>query len=146
MKLRPGMRLAAVLLVAALVWLARQSVGAAPTASAPSAAPAESPQVRAGIGFRDGDHLRDHFGKHGAEFGGISEAEYLHLALTLRDRAPDGTVVLQSVRPDGVITRFDRSTGAFLAYDPDLTLRTFFRPNDGERYYTRQLDRVGSDR
>lgn len=30
------------------------------------------------------------------------------------------------------------TSGAFLAFDPDLTIRTFFQPNDGERHYRRQ--------
>jgi hypothetical protein len=53
--------------------------------------------------------------------------------------------VLEAVRTDGVVTRFDRASGAFLAFDRDLTIKTFFRPYDGERYYTRQLARGRSD-
>jgi len=45
------------------------------------------------------------------------------------------------VRADGVITRFDRKTGAFLAFNPDLIIRTYFKPNDGERYFRRQSKR-----
>jgi pyocin large subunit-like protein len=40
-----------------------------------------------------------------------------------------------------VITRFDRRGGEFLAFERDLTIRTFFRPNDGEAYFDRQLKR-----
>ena len=35
----------------------------------------------------------------------------------------------------------DRSTGAFVAFDADSTIRTFFKPNDGEAYFERQARR-----
>lgn len=121
--------------------------------AAPAAGP-ESPRVEVpstgieavpdigdpAIGFRDARHLAEHFQKHGAEFGGISREEYLRRAQVLRDR-PAGGDILESIRRDGVITRFDRNTGAFLAVDRDRIIRTFFRPNDGEAYFQRQLKR-----
>jgi pyocin large subunit-like protein len=70
----------------------------------------------------------------------VSEAEYLGLAQTLRDRSAGGDV-LEIIRRDGVITRFDRSSGAFLAFNDDRTIRTFFKPNDGENYFRRQSKR-----
>jgi len=89
------------------------------------------------VGFRSPDHLTEHFEKHGAEFGGLSVEGYLLLAQSLRDR-PVGGDVLEKVRKDGVITRFDRANGAFIAFDRDFTIRTFFRPNGGESYFLRQ--------
>nr|MBP6771766.1 hypothetical protein [Gemmatimonadaceae bacterium] len=75
------------------------------------------------------------------EFGRVSEAEYLSLAQALRDAAV-GDNVLEVVRSsDGVISRFDRTSGAFLAADADGTIRTFFKPNDGEAYFKRQARR-----
>ena len=50
---------------------------------------------------------------------------------------------LEAVRRDGVATRFDRDTGAFIAFNTDGTIRTFFKPNDGERYFRRQAERPG---
>lgn len=94
----------------------------------------------AGPGFRTPELLDEHYRKHGAEFGGISKAEYLRRARALRD-APPSRSVLQAVHEDGVITKFDRRTGDFLAYNPDRTIRTFFIPNDGERYFHRQARR-----
>ena len=84
--------------------------------------------------------LDEHFEKHGAEFGNISKQDYLHQAQLLRD-AKVGGPVLQTVRADGVATRFDRQTGAFIAFNPNGIIRTFFKPNDGERYYRRQAER-----
>jgi hypothetical protein len=92
------------------------------------------------VGFVDQRRLDEHYDKHGAEFGNITRQDYLHQAQLLRD-APVGGPVLQTARSDGVITRFDRQTGAFIAFNRNGTIRTFFKPNDGERYYRRQAER-----
>lgn len=94
----------------------------------------------AAIGFRSDERLEEHYQKHGREFGDISQAEYLRRAQELRD-APVGGPVLELKRSDGVITRFDKESGSFIAFDPDLIIRTFFRPNQGERYFRRQAAR-----
>lgn len=96
--------------------------------------------ARPDIGFATAEKLHDHFQKHGKEFGKISKEEYLRRAQELRDRRAGGEV-LEAIRKDGVITRFDRKSGAFLAYNPDATIRTFFKPNDGETYFRRQARR-----
>jgi pyocin large subunit-like protein len=96
--------------------------------------------VRADIGFATRRKFLDHYEKHGAEFGLISLEEYLRQAQILRDSAAGGDI-LEAVRADGVITRFDRKTGAFIAFNPDLIIRTYFKPNDGERYFRRQSKR-----
>ena len=94
------------------------------------------------VGFADQHRLNEHYAKHGAEFGTITRQEYLHQAQLLRDTAVGGPV-LESVRPDGVTTRFDRQTGAFIAFNANGIIRTFFKPNDGERYFRRQAERGG---
>lgn len=93
-----------------------------------------------GPGFRTQRDLDVHYEKHGAEFGGISKGEYLELAQQLRD-APAGGPILEAVRQDRVVTRFDRRKGYFGAFNRDRTIRTFFIPNDGERYFHRQARR-----
>jgi pyocin large subunit-like protein len=92
-----------------------------------------------GPGFRSKRQLEQHFQKHGSEFGHITEAEYLHLAQQLRD-APAGGPILEA-RRDSVITKFDKRTGYFGAYNLDQTIRTFFIPNQGESYFRRQANR-----
>ena len=87
--------------------------------------------------------LDDHYQKHGNEFGRITKQDYLRQAQLLRD-AKVGGPVLETVRRDGVVTRFDRDTGAFIAFNANGVIRTFFKPNDGERYYRRQSER-GND-
>jgi hypothetical protein len=89
-----------------------------------------------GQGFRTDDLLRDHFAKYGHEFGPVSRQQYLHLAQQLRD-SHAGRNILESKRPDGLI-KFDRRHGYFGAYDKDGTIRTFFIPPDGVRYFERQ--------
>jgi len=109
--------------------------------AAPSARPAESSVRQNTRGFRNTARLDEHYQKHGAEFGRVTIEEYLVMAQSLRD-APVGGNVLETVRSsDGVVSRFDRATGAFLAADPDGTIRTFFKPNDGEAYFRRQANR-----
>jgi pyocin large subunit-like protein len=95
-----------------------------------------------GPGFRSRAQLDDHYRKHGAEFGAISEREYLRLAQELRD-APlrPGGPILEARRRDGEFSRFDRRHGYFGAYNRDGTIRTFFIPNNGERYFRRQARR-----
>lgn len=93
------------------------------------------------VGFADQRRLDEHYQKHGAEFGRITKQDYLRQAQLLRD-ARVGGPILETVRRDGVVTRFDRDTGAFIAFNPSGVIRTFFKPNDGERYYRRQAERA----
>jgi hypothetical protein len=96
--------------------------------------------VRSSIGCRSKKNLDEHFAKHGGEFRGMSKAEYLLAAQTLRD-APVGGDIEEIVRSDGTTSRFDKASGAFIAFNSDGTIRTFFKPNDGERYFRRQAQR-----
>ena len=112
------------------------------TAAAPRGAPRAAAEfiTHPGIGFHSHQRLMDHFHRHGRELGCAEAAAYLQLAQALRDR-PAGGDVLELRRADGTTTRFDRGSGAFLAFDDDLVLRTFFRPRDGEAYFHRQAER-----
>jgi pyocin large subunit-like protein len=95
---------------------------------------------RQDIGFASRQKLVDHYKKHGREFDVITMEQYLRKAQGLRDR-PAGGAILESARPDGVVTRFDRESGDFIAFNRDGVIRTYFRPADGEAYYRRQLGR-----
>lgn len=98
------------------------------------------PAAAAGPGFRSQQQFEEHYQKHGSEFGRISKTDYLRLAQELRD-APVSANILREVRGDGVVTKFDRKRGTFGAYNRNGTIRTFFIPNDGERYFRRQARR-----
>jgi pyocin large subunit-like protein len=97
-----------------------------------------------GPGFRSRRLFEEHYAKHGREFGNISRQEYLERAQALRD-APAGGPILQAITPDGIVSRFDRRSNSFGAYNPDRTIRTFFIPNAGERYFHRQASKRGAD-
>ena len=118
----------------------------APQAQVPQAKSAGEPAVapsvvlRPDVGFASQQKLVDHYRKHGREFGSITMDQYLQKAQELRDR-PAGGPILESGRPDGVVTRFDRSSGDFIAFNRNGVIRTYFRPADGEAYYQRQLRR-----
>ncbi len=109
----------------------------------PTPAPKSSTTIRTDIGFASRQKLLDHYEKHGSEFSSISKEQYLRQAQELRDRQLDASV-LEAVRSDGVITRFDKTTGAFLAFNADRIIRTYFKPNDGEAYFRRQSKRGSS--
>lgn len=96
--------------------------------------------AQGGPGFRSARQYSDHYEKHGAEFGKISKQQYLKMAQEFRD-APKGGDILEAVRQDRVVTRFHKKKGWFLAVNQDRTIRTFFIPNDGERYFWRQAKR-----
>lgn len=96
--------------------------------------------VRAEIGFWTPRHLSDHFRKHGGEFAGYSEADYLRAAQGLRDTLAGGDI-LEIARSDGGSARFDRKSGRFISLNADGTIRTLFVPNDGEAYFRRQARR-----
>ena len=108
--------------------------------SAQSASPANTYSTNTRVGFHSRQQFDQHFAKHGGEFGGITKAEYLREAQQLRDR-PVGGDVEEIIRRDGTVSRYDRQSGAFLAFNRDGTIRTFFKPNNGERYFRRQAQR-----
>jgi pyocin large subunit-like protein len=93
---------------------------------------------RPDIGFASRQKLVDHYQKHGREFGTITMEQYLRGAQELRDR-PSGGAILEAARPDGSVTRFDRESGDFIAFNRNGIILTYFKPTDGERYYKRQL-------
>ena len=111
-----------------------------PALTAPTVAAAPAAIAHSDIGFASRKKWLDHFAKHGREFGNVTADDYLRQAQALRDRAAGGDV-LESTRRDGVVTRFDQRTSAFLAFNADLTIRTFFKPNDGANYFWRQSQR-----
>lgn len=110
------------------------STAPATTAPGPVAAATATSSSR---GFRTQELFRDHYAKHGREFGNIPADEYLRRAQSLRDASLSATV-LEIRRKDGVVSRFDKATGSFIAFNADGTIRTFFRPVDGENYFRRQ--------
>jgi len=96
------------------------------------------------VGWTSKASLQSHYQKHGNEFGDITISEYLRRAQALRD-VPKGGHVIEIIRTDAVITRFNRQTGDFIAFNPNGTIRTYFHPSEGERYFRRQAEREQED-
>ena len=94
-------------------------------------------QTHSSIGFASRQKLIQHYQKHGREFGKINLEEYLNISQTLRDK-PVSYDVLEYIRPDGIVSRFEKSTGTFVACNPNRIIRTCFKPNDGLAYFERQ--------
>ena len=147
----PLLRILSVLIVVAAIawraWSGSHGSGGSPAPSLPAVAPpaASAPTAgagvaRPGIGFHSRERLVEHFQKHGRDFGAASAEDYLRMAQSLRDR-PAGGAVHEMVRSDGVTCRFDEASGAFLAFNSDGTIRTFFKPGEGMRYFERQATR-----
>ncbi|MEQ1823685.1 MAG: hypothetical protein ABL949_14345 [Fimbriimonadaceae bacterium] len=118
------------------------AISCAPRSESPTAEPPQASVQVLGpeFGFASEEHLREHYSKHGSEFGSITQSEYLSRARILRD-APVGGPILQIIRADEARTRFDQRSGDFIAFGQDLTILTFFSPRDGERYFKRQATR-----
>jgi pyocin large subunit-like protein len=85
-------------------------------------------------GFRTQHLLEEHYAKYGQNFGKISQDQYLKMAQQLRD-SKAGKNVLEAKRSDGSMVKFDTRNGAFVSFDADGTLRTFFVPRNGVRYF-----------
>ena len=96
----------------------------------------------AGPGFRSQHRLEDQFEKHGREFGHITQQQFVQMAQQLREARPSSNI-LEFRRPDGVTAKFDRKHGYYGAYDRDGSVRSFFIPTDGLRFFERQTRRYG---
>jgi len=126
--------------LAAAIGVLALAAGTAALSPAPAAASVAVERPRSEIGFRSRERLKDHFRRHGREVGADSPEAYVRIAQRLRDR-PVGGAVLELARPDGSFARFDRATGVFIAFDRNGTIRTCFRPRQGEEYFRRQSRR-----
>ncbi len=82
------------------------------------------------------DTLADHFARHGGDFNARDADDYAAQASALLQRAR--TEGLPAKRDsDGSLRVFDPATGAFGAYNPNGTTRTFFKPGN-RAYFDRQ--------
>ena len=79
---------------------------------------------------------KGHFLKHSADTGYHSEIDYLRAARALTTSAPSADI-RQKIR-DGDRLFFKISTGEFAVKAADNNIRTFFVPNQGQYYYTKQ--------
>ena len=79
--------------------------------------------------------LQAHFIKHGYQFGAISQENYLEDAKKLLD-APQGTGILEKIRENGDILRYNPSTKEFAVMTKTGRIRTYFKTSD--QYWNKQ--------
>ncbi|MBR1392744.1 MAG: hypothetical protein IJ561_02795 [Ruminococcus sp.] len=87
--------------------------------------------------FRSKKLFDDHYAKHGAEFGDITQEEYLKLANDLLNSEAD-TILHKKEKEDNDDVFYDTATGYFLVLSTDGYIRTFFIPDRGIDYYNKQ--------
>ena len=88
--------------------------------------------------------LADHFARHGADFHAKDADEYAGMAWQFGQQAKQGGLLVK-LDEDGTRRVFDPKTGAFAAYNPDGTTKTYFKPNSRD-YFARQPGRMLNSR
>lgn len=87
--------------------------------------------------FRSEKLFDSHYEKHGAEFGDITQDEYLDLANELINATGDN-ILHKTEKEDGDFLYYDTETNEFLVLSTDGYIRTFFKPSAGLDYWERQ--------
>src|SRR3954452_23307473 len=83
--------------------------------------------------------LPDHFARHGADFGARNAGEYASMAALFLERGrAEGLPAKVDGRGD--LRVFDSRSGAFGAYNPNGTTKTFFKPRSAA-YFKKQPGR-----
>lgn len=81
------------------------------------------------------DSLPDHYSRHGADFGSITQSQYVQMAHELY---VNRSQFLVKVDAGGHIRVYDPFTNSFGAYNPNGTTKTFFKPKTGIDYWNGQ--------
>jgi hypothetical protein len=93
-----------------------------------------------GGGFASKAKLEEHFLKHRNEFGGaLTEAEYEAQAKSFLN-GPKDPGILEKVRGNGDIVRYNPATNEFGVAQTDGTIRTYFKPDPAEHGYATNMD------
>ncbi|MGN0603730.1 MAG: hypothetical protein ACI4I2_07100 [Oscillospiraceae bacterium] len=87
--------------------------------------------------FRNDKLFDSHYEKHGAEFGDITQDEYLALANELINAKGDN-ILHKTEKEDGDYLYYNTETNEFLVLSTDGYIRTFFKPDAGIDYWERQ--------
>lgn len=86
--------------------------------------------------FRNKKLYDDHYKKHGAEFGNITQQEYLDKANELIIDKSES--ILHKYSDDNDYLYFNTENNYFLVLSEDGYIRTFFIPSSGIKYWERQ--------
>ena len=81
-----------------------------------------------------------HVSKHLAEYGGISEEEYINRARKLL-QSPASDDILSLKRSDGSVSKYRISTNEFVVGTKDGHIRTAFKPKDKMDYWGDEIER-----
>jgi RHS repeat-associated protein len=83
--------------------------------------------------------LMDHFNRHGGDFGHATAASYQAAAdrFMMGNR---GTGILEKVRPNGDVVRFNPATNEFGVLTKDGVLRTYYKPDPAVHGWPTNLD------
>jgi pyocin large subunit-like protein len=81
--------------------------------------------------------LEQHFRKHGAEMGFATKEDYLRAAQALVRGGPG----VETWRRRGDTLFYKEQTNEFAVLSDRNVIRTYFRPDDGRRYWERQKQR-----
>jgi filamentous hemagglutinin len=90
-------------------------------------------------GFANQTTLLQHFARPGVDFGAASAAQYEQLADAFLN-GPLASGVLQKVRANGDIVRYDPAAQAFDVVKPDGTIRTYYKPDPAIHGYPTNRD------
>lgn len=85
--------------------------------------------------FRNDKLLEEHFKKHGSEFNYKDEDEYVKGAIAVIN-SPSS--LHKTEKEDGDEIYYDKEKNEIVFVSKDGFIRTYFKPNDGVKYYNRQ--------
>jgi hypothetical protein len=83
--------------------------------------------------------LEDHFIRHGADFGAQSADDYVQQASRFLQRSQLDNLPTK-VDAKGVIRVYDPKTNTFGSFNPDGTIKTFYKPDPNLHPYPTNLD------
>ena len=83
--------------------------------------------------------LADHFARHGPDFRAKDADQYAQMAWQFNRESRQGSYQVK-VDDDGTRRVFDPKSGAFAAYNPNGSTKTYFKPNSRD-YFARQPGR-----
>jgi YD repeat-containing protein len=89
--------------------------------------------------FSTDSQLQDHFARHGSDFGATTATDYEQQANNFLN-SPAGNGVLQKVRANGDIVRYNPVTDEFGVAKSNGVIRTYYKPDPAVHGYSTNLD------
>ncbi|NLB54083.1 MAG: hypothetical protein GX808_14255 [Syntrophomonadaceae bacterium] len=86
--------------------------------------------------------INDHFKRHGADFGAVSQEQYGTMAKQLLNNSVEGPID-GFITEQGYVFRYDKDTNSFAIGKPDGVIATFYKPTGGQQYWEREKKKYG---